>query len=71
MRKYAPLLTALAAAAAPYRHRGRDRDYWNVEDPDRLYRAPPRGRARASGAKCNSGICGHGLGAFMAAMNCA
>ena len=29
----------------------------------------PRGRARAPGAKCNSGICGHGLGAFMAAMN--
>ena len=37
MRKYAPFLTVLAAAAAPYRHRGRDRDYWNVEDPDRLY----------------------------------
>ena len=32
-------------------------------------RAPPRGRARAAGARCNSGICGHGLGAFMAAMN--
>ena len=31
----------------------------------------PRGRARAPGARCNSGICGHGLGAFMAAMNCA
>ena len=31
----------------------------------------PRGRARAPGTKCNSGICGHGLGAFMAAMNCA
>ena len=32
-------------------------------------RAPPRGRARAPGARCNSGICGHGLGAFMEAMN--
>ena len=37
MRKYASLLTVLAVAAAPYRHRGRDRDYWNVEDPDHLY----------------------------------
>ena len=37
MRKYASFLTVVAAAAAPYRHRGRDRDYWNVEDPDRLY----------------------------------
>ena len=37
MRKYASFLTVLAAAAAPYRHRGRDRDYWNVEDPDQLY----------------------------------
>ena len=115
MRKYAPFLTVLAAAAAePFRHRGRDRDYWNVQDPDQLHgplraepfealgvackrtavrlirrrlqadapmrpragargrpgvRASPRGRARAPGAKCNSGICGHGLGAFMAAMN--
>ena len=37
MRKYASFLTVVAAAAAPFRHRGRDRDYWNVEDPDRLY----------------------------------
>ena len=38
MRRYASFLTVLAvAAAAPFRHRGRDRDYWNVEDPDRLY----------------------------------
>ena len=37
MRNYASFLTVVAAAAAPYRHRGRDRDYWNVEDPDRLY----------------------------------
>ena len=32
-------------------------------------RSGPRGRARAPGARCNSGICGHGLGAFMEAMN--
>ena len=37
MRKYASFLTVLAAAAAPFRHRGRDRDYWSVEDPDELY----------------------------------
>ena len=37
MRKYASLLTVVAAAAAPFRHRGRDRDCWSVEDPDRLY----------------------------------
>ena len=38
MRKYASLLTVLAVAAAePFRHRGRDRDYWNVQDPDQLY----------------------------------
>ena len=37
MRKYASLLTVLAAAAAPFRHRGRDKDYWSVEDPDELY----------------------------------
>ena len=96
MRKYASFLTVVAVAAAPFRHRGRDRDYWSVEDPDRLYgplRAEPfealgvackrtavrltratatkegLGRARAPGARCNSGICGHGLGAFMEAMN--
>ena len=107
MRKYAPFLTVLAAAAAPFRHRGRDRDYWSVEDPDELYGplgaepfaalgvackrtaarltratatkdglqadAPMRPRAGARGrrpaARCNSGICGHGLGAFMTAMN--
>ena len=32
-------------------------------------RAPPRARGRAPAARCNSGICGHGLGAFMTAMN--
>ena len=38
MRKYASFLTVLAvAAAAPFRHRGRDKDYWNVDDPDELY----------------------------------
>ena len=38
MRKYASFLTVLAVAAAePFRHRGRDRDYWNVQDPDQLY----------------------------------
>ena len=37
MRKYASFLTVVAAAAAPYRHRGRDKDYWNVEEPDELY----------------------------------
>ena len=37
MRTYAAFLTLVAAAAAPFRHRGRDKDYWNVEDPDRLY----------------------------------
>ena len=37
MRKYASFLTVLAVAAAPYRHRGRDKDYWSVEDPDQLY----------------------------------
>ena len=37
MRTYAAFLTVVAAAAAPFRHRGRDKDYWNVEDPDRLY----------------------------------
>ena len=37
MRKYASFLTVLAAAAAPFRHRGRDKDYWSVEDPDELY----------------------------------
>ena len=37
MRKYASFLTVVAVAAAPFRHRGRDRDYWSVEDPDRLY----------------------------------
>ena len=31
--------------------------------------APMRPRAGARGRRCNSGICGHGLGAFMAAMN--
>ena len=37
MRTYAAFLTIVAAAAAPFRHRGRDKIYWNVEDPDRLY----------------------------------
>ena len=37
MRTYAAFLTVVAAAAAPFRHRGRDKIYWNVEDPDRLY----------------------------------
>ena len=37
MLKYAPFLTVVAAAAAPFRHRGRDRDYWNVQEPDQLY----------------------------------
>ena len=37
MRTYAAFLTVVAAAAAPFRHRGRDKVYWNVEDPDRLY----------------------------------
>ena len=37
MRKFASFLTVVAAAAAPFRHRGRDRDYWSVEDPDELY----------------------------------
>ena len=52
MRKYASLLTVLAVAAAPYRHRGRDRDYWNVQDPDRLHgplRAEP---VAALGVSC-------------------
>jgi hypothetical protein len=30
MRKYVFTVTVLAVAAAPFRHRGRDRDYWNV-----------------------------------------
>ena len=62
---------AAAASSTSFRRRLQDapmRPRAGARGRPGVGRAPPRGRARAP-ARCNSGICGHGLGAFMASMN--